>query len=363
MHLPYMCASIYAHLYMHLRKLSSVNAHLYAHLYVSFVYALIWKHTYKEDAIMEVANFHICVVRICTFTEVASVYAHLYIQKAHIQKMRIYGRRHYGSGQLPYMRSPYMCIYGSRRPYMHRLYMCIYGSAHIQKMPLWKWPASVYASFIYAAFTEAIVYASSVYAHIRKVHIRKKFMVIQMHLPYMRASIYAHLRKLSSVNAHLYAFIFVIRICAYTEARIYKRCHYGSGQLPYMRSPYMRIYGSRRPYMRRMCRSYMRRPYMRIYRSAHIQKVHIWKTPLWKWSASIYALSVYAHLWKSLSVYASSVYAHIRKHAYTKGAYTNDAYMEGAYTKEIYGNPNASSVYVCFHICTFKEVVIVNAHL
>jgi hypothetical protein len=32
--------------------------------------------------------------------------------------------------------------------------------------------------------------------------------------------------------------------------------------------------------------------------------------------------------------------------------------MEGAYTKEIYGNPNASSIYACFYICTFKEVVI-----
>jgi hypothetical protein len=43
--------------------------------------------------------------------------------------------------------------------------------------------------------------------------------------------------------------------------------------------------------------------------------------------------------------------AHIRKvHIHT--------YTEGAYTEEIYGNPNASSVYACFHICTFKEVVI-----
>jgi hypothetical protein len=60
--LMYMCASIYAHL----RKLSSLNAHLYAssiyaHIqktplwkWSSSVYARIQKHTYMEDAIMEV---------------------------------------------------------------------------------------------------------------------------------------------------------------------------------------------------------------------------------------------------------------------------------------------------------------------
>jgi hypothetical protein len=48
MHLPYMCASIYAHL----RNLSFVNAHLYVHLYVSLVYAHIRKRAYTEGAYM-----------------------------------------------------------------------------------------------------------------------------------------------------------------------------------------------------------------------------------------------------------------------------------------------------------------------
>ena len=46
------------------------------------------------------------------------------------------------------------------------------------------------------------------------------------------------------------------------------------------------------------------------------------------------------------------------KCTYTKGAYTNDAYTEGAYMEEIYDNPNAFSVYVFFHICAFKEVIV-----
>ena len=39
-------------------------------------------------------------------------------------------------------------------------------------------------------------------------------------------------------------------------------------------------------------------------------------------------------------------------------AYTNDAYTGGVYIEEIYSNPNASFVFVCFHICAFKEVVV-----
>jgi hypothetical protein len=70
---------MYVSIYVHLRKLSSVNTHLYVHLYASSVYAYIQKRTYTEDVIMEVVIFCICVVRICAFTEVASLYAHLYI--------------------------------------------------------------------------------------------------------------------------------------------------------------------------------------------------------------------------------------------------------------------------------------------
>jgi hypothetical protein len=183
----------------------------YMHIYGS---VHIQKCAYMDDAYTEeiygnpnassiYVCFHICafkevVIRKCTF--IRAIYG-----RVHIQKTRIYGRCHYGSGQLSYMRSPYMCIYKSRR-----LYMRIYGSAHIQKMPLWKWPAFVYASFVYAHLRKpSSVYALSVYAHIRKVHIRKKFTVIQMHLPYMHASIYAHLRKLSSINARICAYIYV----------------------------------------------------------------------------------------------------------------------------------------------------------
>jgi hypothetical protein len=50
--------------------------------------------------------------------------------------------------------------------------------------------------------------------------------------------------------------------------------------------------------------------------------------------------------------YTEEIYGNpnLRKHAYTEGAYMNDAYTKGPYTEEIYCNPNASSVYVCFHI-------------
>jgi hypothetical protein len=140
-----------------------------------------------------------------------------------------------------------------------------------------------------------------------------------MHLPYMCAFIYEDLRKLSSVYAHLYAHLYassiyehiwkcaytkdvimevanfricIVRICTYMHRSYmhlsYMRCSvYGSGQLPYMHRSYMHIYGSAYTYM---------------------------------------------------------------KGVYTDNAYTEGAYTEGAYIKEIYCNPNASSVYVCFHI-------------
>jgi hypothetical protein len=252
---------------VHLWKSSSI--------YGLFVYAHIQKRAYTEDAYIAgaymkeiycnpnassvYACFHICafkkvVVHKSTFICIICICAYT---EAHI-----YERCHYGHGQLWYMHRPYMHIYGSHRLYMCRPYMHIYGSMHIGKVHIWM-------------------------THIQKVHIRNFFMVIQMHIPYMCAFIYAHLRKLSSVNAHLYA------------SSVY---------------------------------------------------VHIQKTPLWKWSVSIYASSIYAHLQKSVFVYVSFVYVHIRKCAYTEGAYIDNAYTEGAYTEEIYSNPNAYSRYVCFHI-------------
>jgi hypothetical protein len=416
----------------------------------------IMEDAYTKDSIMEVANFRICVVCICAYTEGAYteeiygnpnasfIYACFHICtfkevvirkctfiRAFIcvvricayTKARIYGRHHYGSGQLPYMRRPYMRIYGSRHPYMHRLYahirkvhirtthirkvhiqkkfmviqmhlpyMCasIYAhlrklssiSAHlyvhlyassvyvhiqkcnIQKMPLWKWPTSVYASSVYVHLRKPS-YASSVYAHIQKRAYTKgaytddaytegayteKFTVIQMHLPYMCSSIYAHLRKLSSVNAHLYAFICVICICAYTDARIYGRCHYGSGQLPYMCRPYMHIYGSHRPYMRRLYMCIYGRCIYGAY-TTHIQKVHIQKKfTVIQMHLPYMCASIYAHLRKLSSVnahlyvhlYASSVYAHIRKRAYTE-----DTIME------------VVSFHICVvRICAFTEAVV-----
>ena len=53
--------------------------------------------------------------------------------------------------------------------------------------------------------------------------------------------------------------------------------------------------------------------------------------PLWKWPVSVYTSFVIVCIC---------------------------TYMEGSYTKEIYANPNGSSIYPCFYICTFKEVVI-----
>ena len=106
-----------------------------------------------------------------------------------------------------------------------------------------------------------------------------------MHLLYMCAFIYEDLRKLSPVYAHLYVHL-------------------------YASSVY----------------------------------VHIRNTSLWKWPTSIYASSVYAHIQKR--TYTKCTYT---DDAYTEGAYMNDAYTEGPYTEEIYCNPNASSVYVCFH--------------
>lgn len=161
------------------------------------------------------------------------------------------------------------------RIYMSCPYMPIYRRAHIRKTPLWKWPTSIYASSIYAHLWKPLfVYASFIYVHIWKVHIwmthiRKKFMIIQMHLPYMCASIYAHLRNLSFVNAHFYMHLYessvyvnihrhaymghaimevrnfpicivyvcaftkvfiricIVYICVYTEERIYIWCIYG----------------------------------------------------------------------------------------------------------------------------------------
>jgi hypothetical protein len=47
---------------------------------------------------------------------------------------------------------------------MRRLYMRIYESAHIWKMPLWKWPTSVYMHLR----KSSSVYELSVYVHIQK---------------------------------------------------------------------------------------------------------------------------------------------------------------------------------------------------
>jgi hypothetical protein len=111
---------------------------LYIMSLVPFLFACFHKCAYTE-----------VVVRKCTFMEVnlricTLLYMRIYADHFHkcaFTKAHIYRRRNYGNGQLPYMRHPYMCIYGSHCPYM-----CIYESMHIRK------PPSVDASSVYACF-------------------------------------------------------------------------------------------------------------------------------------------------------------------------------------------------------------------
>jgi hypothetical protein len=139
--------------------------------------------------------------------------------------------------------------------------------------------ASVYASSIYAHLQKSsFVYASSVYVHIwkrsyttmhiRKVHIQKKFMVIQMHLPYMCASMYVPLRKLSSVNAHLYvSFVYVL---------IHKRT--------YTKDVIMEVVGFCICVVCICAFTKVAFVYAHLYirKRAYTEDAHIWKTPLWK---------------------------------------------------------------------------------
>jgi hypothetical protein len=182
MHLPYMCAFIYEDL----RKLSSVYAHLYVHLYASSVYAHIRKRAYTEDAIMEVANFRICIIRICTYTEARiygrCIYGTTHIRKVHIQKVHI---------RKVHIQKKFTVIQ------MHLPYMCAFIYEDLRKL------SSVYAHLY------AHLYASSVYAHIRK-----------------RAYTEDAIMEVANFR------ICIVRICTYTEAytHIYGRCIYIYGR-------------------------------------------------------------------------------------------------------------------------------------
>jgi len=219
------------------------------------------------------AFIYLHIWKLATFIMVSFVYA--YIQTSHINA-HINVQLHENFLNCAYMEER---IYKSMHIWKHTyIEACIYGSTHIHKTPLWKWPTPVYVLSVYVHLRKSLsISASSVYAHIQKraytkgayiddaymcirggghilyihhpymhlpymwiygsrilymrhmymhiyetAHIRKKFMIIQMHLLYMRASIHAYLRNFSSINAHLYAHLYVsyIRKRAYTEDAI-----------------------------------------------------------------------------------------------------------------------------------------------